>query len=67
LGHGARKADATWTNSGQWAFFWTTTEEDGVPEKAWDFLLRYDFGSNQNWTTEKGRGLAVRCIKDAAE
>jgi uncharacterized protein (TIGR02145 family) len=61
---GGRRADGTFSNPKQWAYFWLATESEADATKAHDFLLRWDFGRNENYTEVKQRGMAVRCLKD---
>ncbi len=64
LPNGSRRDNGTFTNPGEWAFLWLSTEDNNDPNKAHNYLYRYDYGRHENWTEGKKRGMAIRCIKD---
>ena len=64
LPNGSRRGDGSFSNPGEWSFLWLSTEEQGNPDKAHNYLLKHDFGRHENWTEGKQRGMAIRCILD---
>ncbi len=61
---GCRGFDVEFYDLGRIGNWWSTTEDDAIPERAWFRYLYYRFSFLYRYSTYKSFGFSVRLIKD---
>ena len=61
---GYRQANGSYINLGEYGVWWSSTQDNSVPESAWGRYLVFDSNNAYRGSDPKELGFSVRCLKD---